>query len=55
MLCNICKKNPAVIFSSKEENGVRKKTSGHYIFGIIHEKTNSKSKRNIISFSIYFK
>ena len=24
MLCNICKKNPAVIFSSKEENGVRK-------------------------------
>ena len=20
MLCNICKKNPAVIFSSKEEN-----------------------------------
>ena len=24
MLCNICKKNPAVIFSSKEENGTRK-------------------------------
>ena len=24
MLCNICKKNPAVIFSSKEENGARK-------------------------------
>ena len=24
MLCNICKKNPAVIFSSKEENGERK-------------------------------
>ena len=24
MLCNICKKNPAVIFTSKEENGVRK-------------------------------
>ena len=24
MLCNICKKNPAVIFSSKEENGKRK-------------------------------
>ena len=23
MLCNICKKNPAVIFSSKEENGKR--------------------------------
>ena len=23
MLCNICKKNPAVIFTSKEENGVR--------------------------------
>ena len=23
MLCNICKKNPAVIFSSKEENGNR--------------------------------
>ncbi len=24
MVCNICKKNPAVIFSSKEENGTRK-------------------------------
>ena len=24
MICNICKKNPAVIFSSKEENGKRK-------------------------------
>ena len=24
MICNICKKNPAVIFSSKEENGERK-------------------------------
>ena len=24
MICNICGKNPAVIFSSKEENGTRK-------------------------------
>ena len=24
MICNICGKNPAVIFSSKEENGKRK-------------------------------
>ena len=53
MLCNICKKNPAVIFSSKEENGTRKmeglcvdcaKKQGINRYEILKVQTNAQDK-----------